>query len=654
MNQRVSEAGARARRDAGIALLLLDGLLLAHLTIYVIAPPSDLDLGSAFKVAIGLIAALVYGAIGVLAILGRAPTLAGRWFLPAAVTAIAVVLTVALIPTPPLTTPHLIAAHVQITLILSGWVLLQRLFPAQGDRPLARRWLVIALISAVVITAIRIYGLSYAPFVDVQDEAWVTAWTVGGMETGRLSDSTLGGLGEAYYAYPRYYWLLAGWYSITGVDLWSGRLLGLLLTLLVIPLTAWTAKQWFGTRAALMTGAALFASAILFSAARVRHDVPVAIALAGSLALVTLAWKRRSHWLHCAAGVLMLIGTFGHYHAVGLGAVLIVGLYAPILGARIRADGWRPIVRATWQSGAIAYTLGCIAGGLLVLVVQMLPDDLPGWLYALGRQTKYSASGDQFLIALFGNVFNIAWFSIFEFLLIGAGVVVALRRRTRFDVMLLLLLVLGHIALAIMGSGAIYYYILPLVPIYGLLIGRALAGGRADTDNAGTIPTDAAPVVFSTEVVRAGGLSRLEVVRALLLLAPLIGVTSGGGLAALVSGTPREPSPPTAVAWVRENVALDSEVVADMHYYFWLRDYTFTSHLVPDFLTAANEVRFDSAEQVWEAVAADYVIVDPAFERSYRKYLLPLTQTDLIARDYTLAIEIPSDAGNVQIYQRQR
>jgi hypothetical protein len=190
----------------------------------------------------------------------------------------------------------------------------------------------------------------------------------------------------------------------------------------------------------------------------------------------------------------------------------------------------------------------------------------------------------------------------------------------------------GHVLLAVMASGAIYYYILPLTPIYGILIGAMFVRQQEQ-------PT----LTFRRD----------EAVTFALVLMPLLGATVTRPLQAVLNGEPIKPPPPPAVEWVLENVPRDAVVVGDMHFYFWLNDYYFVSHLTPEYLYPENIERFSSLESVWEAVNMDVLILDPNFGRSYTKYFQPLLATGLVDRDYTIAAEFPGDDTTAVVYERR-
>jgi hypothetical protein len=185
-----------------------------------------------------------------------------------------------------------------------------------------------------------------------------------------------------------------------------------------------------------------------------------------------------------------------------------------------------------------------------------------------------------------------------------------------------------------MASGAIYYYILPLTPVYGILIGTLFVRRQEQPEQL---------IAFRGE----------EVVTFALLLMPLLGASTARPLQALLNREPLNPPPPAAVEWVMENVPRDSVVVGDMYYYFWLNDYHFVSHLVPEYLYPENIERLPTLEAVWTTVDMDVIIIDPSFDRSYTRYFQPLLATGLIDANYRVVAEFPNGITTALVYQRR-
>jgi hypothetical protein len=611
------------RKSLWVVIASLNAALIAHLLVYAIGDFPEFNRATLIKLWISIAAGAGFTVFAAWQMRARTPFVpAGSAHTPFAVGAAAFLLILGVIPVPPYPFPNLAHAHALLTFVVTLLAIYRALFE---DEPVVRHprwWMMAAGSFALIVTLVRLYGLSYYPFVDLQDEAWVTAWTVNWLQTGHFGDPTLFGLGDAYYAYPRFYWLLGGWIRLFGIGLWQERVFGFLLIFPVIGFSAAAARNLYGMRAALLTAAALFASAVLMSAARVRHDIGLAICLAASLWLFTEAVKHRSDWRHFAAGLVIGLGMFSHYHAAGFGVALLIGLYVPRLVQRRRIE-----------RGAILYGIGGAVGFLIVLIVQMLPDDIGGWLYIITRISKYSDDTNQFAVAFVGNFISIGFFSLFELLLLALGVVAAVRRRRERDVSLLLVLISGHVLLAIMASGAIYYYILPLAPIYGMLIGALFV--RPDDDRA-DLPY-----------------KRGDLVAFALLLMPVLGATTTRPLQAVLNGDSILAPTPPAVQWVLDNVPADQSVAGDLYYYFWLHDHPFASHLIHEYLYPENEARYPTIDAVWEAAAPAYIIIDPAYDRSYRKYFTPLMATDWLNAHYTIAQDFDDTLSTAVIYRRK-
>jgi len=608
----------------------LNVLLIATLLVYSIGTFPEFAVADRLSLGVSLVAAVGFTAFAVLVLRPRRRWLGENSHTAFTLGAVGFLLALGLLPVAPFPAPHLAHVHSLLTFVVTLFILYVALFDTGLPLRHGGRWIALAGGIVLAVMLIRFYGLAVAPFLDLQDEPWVTAWTVSFMKTGHFGDPTLGGMGDAYYAYPRFYWLMGAWMQVFGVGLVAGRQLTFFLILPVIGFTALAARNFYGGRAGVLTAGVLIASAVLFSAARIRHDIGLAICLSASLWLHSEAVKRRSDALHALAGVIMGLGMFSHYHASGLGVAMFIGLYVPAYIARRKFIPPRSL---------ILYGVGGLVGALIVLFVQIIPDNLPAWLSTLTQQAKYSIDVTEFGVAFVGSFFNIGFFSIFELLLLLLGVGAAWRRRAGRDIGLILILVLGHLALAIMAAGAIYYYIVPLAPIYALLIGSLFVAK----------PTpDGTPAALGALPLRRG-----EVVLFAILLMPLLGATTTRGLQAMLTGEATQPSAPTAVQWVLDNVRQDSRVMGDLYYYFWLKDYDFVSHLIPDFMYPENEARLTTLEAIWGEVDFDYLIVDPHYERSYHKYIEPLLATGWVDAHYTIAAELGTGADRTVIYQRR-
>lgn len=168
--------------------------------------------------------------------------------------------------------PEWIYAHIAITLS-AGLVLgYELLFSTEA--PPRRRWFVLAGIAALGITALRIYALAAYPTHIVVDEPWDLGWAVSYVQRSYLFDPILyyGGFDVQRFMLP-----VAWWVSVFGVGFWQVRLFFFLLIIPLIGITALLARNW--SLSGTITAFILFASVVVMSAARIRHDIGLAIAL---------------------------------------------------------------------------------------------------------------------------------------------------------------------------------------------------------------------------------------------------------------------------------------------------------------------------------------------------------------------------------------
>lgn len=520
----------------------------------------------------------------------------------------------ALIPLPPTVEANAIHALILLAMMGGCWVAYTRGYPGDGAFRLPLPLLIAISVGVIVLAAIRLRGLAAFPFIDWQDEPWTLAWTLHYLRTGVWGDPTMRGLGDPYYAYPRVYVTLAAWLSAFGVGLWQARAWGYLGALLLTLFTFFAARNLYGRRAGWIAAAFMLTSAIVFSAARIRHDIGLAVAVAAGIWLYSEAVRRRRGWLHGAAGFVTAGGGFGHYHVAALGLALFAGLYGSRwIAQRRHCIGARGKRHAIPECASLWFIVGGVIGAAAVVGLQILPDDLPGFLADLTRQSKYSDDSGQFLTAFFGNFITIGLFSIYEAIAIGIAVIAALRRRRPLDLAILIALLVAHGLLAVLASGAIYYYILPLTPLYALLIASIFDQREARAANT-------PPLTQSRRAAYGWAL----------LLIPIAGHAAAGSLAYAISGAPMEPPTPPAVVWVLANTPSDAVVAGDLRYFLWMPDRQFANHLIPNHLYPEREWLREEGAALWRAADADVFIVDPGLPRSYQ-FFRPLVESGWFA-----------------------
>jgi hypothetical protein len=488
----------------------------------------------------------------------------------------------------------LIALALAATLTLLYWTL----FTASAAAAPPRLLIAIGILAVIAILGLRLLGLEIYPPLHQVDEPWTFGWALSYARTGTLTDWLMI---ERDFEIYRFFALMGTWLRVVGEGWWQARAFNFLLSLMIVGLSALAARNLYGRSAALFTAIFLIGSVILASGSRVRHDIGLAVATSASLWLYSSALKRDAKVLHFAAGAAIGFGLFAHMHAILFGPVFLISLYAPPYARAWKHDKWPP-------AGMWLYGLGAAAAGLLVLAVQPLSYSTD---QALGSSPL--ASGMLFQAAL-QHISNIAFLSKYEFLLIAAALIGLSVRRARPDWNTLLLLVLGHVALAVSPSGSVFeYYLVPLTPVYGLGLGSLFAYGRHRvSENAGrTVPIAA-------------------LVACLLFASPLFGTTAGPSVGRLLTGQSLRAPVPEAAAWIRAHIPSGSTIVGEHHFFLWLIDYRFLSPQAPLFLPEAGLARETSAEAAWDTVGVDVFIVDP--QLSTYSLLEPLITSGYLER----------------------
>lgn len=520
-----------------------------------------------------------------------------------------------------------IYAHIALMGATTLILVLYTLYGASPYGPV-RGWMAAVLVAAILITAVRIYGLSVYPSKQINDEPWDLGWAYSYLKTNHLSDWVfLGGEGfegKTYYYIPRFYIPYALWLKIVGVGLWEARLFAFGLVMLTTLFGAWAARNLYGRAAGWFSAGVLFCSAGLMVGARIRHDIGLALAMTISLWVYTEAVKRHRPALHLLAGLFMGWGMFAHYHASGFGVVLAIALYGPRYAARLRAKQYWP-EKELWL-----YVLGGLIGAGMVALVQIFPDVDS---FINNRGPRHPKSLPKYFKSVGRHIGNIWHFSRLEFLLIVLGLGAALWRRRQADWTLILFAVLTPFALAFMAGVAFDELIVPLMPFHGILVG-ALFGVGLGRKSAHDVP-------FQTIMAAAF----------LLALAPQLGLTLNAPLRHVLAGKPVRPAPPLQVQWVLDHVEPPATVSGEIYHFFWLHDYRFATSRTVEHLSQKAYDRYGSDEAAWDAVGADVFILDPTLA-TYG--LLKRLQTSgyLDSRGYEVAAMFKRGGKTITIYRR--
>ncbi len=517
-------------------------------------------------------------------------------------------------------------AHVGLTLAATAALILLTLSPADNPVNSSRLWLGVVVIALLAVFALRAYGLSDYPNVDIVDEPWNLSKSIIYLETGSVSQFTvLGSPGDwSYYStyyIPRWSIPVAWWLRVAGIGLWQARLFDLLVMVGITALMAAAARNLYGRKAGLFTAAALIASAVFMLDVRVRPDVGLALAIALSLWLYSEALKRGRAWLHLAAGLAIGCGGFAHYHVTIFGPILLLALYLPRYVAALRSGFKWP------ERGAWLFAVGALIGLALFVAAQILPDVQT---FLTNRVPRHPGDVPQFFEMAGGYLRAITQVSWYEALLIGFGVLAALWRRRSFDISLLLMLVLGHLALPLVTNAVKDHYLVPLTPLYGLCVGLLISETLVGGQRRGSL------------IVLMAGLG---------VVMPTLGQTLKTPARSLIAQRPLEAPALPAAQWVLDHVSTDHSIMAENDYYLWLYHYPFISTSMSE--TTPDEIyaQYPTRGEFWLALKADIIILDPGMS-SFGDLRELLDDGLMRAHGYTQVAAFPGRGQPVLVYEK--
>jgi hypothetical protein len=291
------------------------------------------------------------------------------------------------------------------------------------------------------------------------DEGYMVTVAVGFMRTGHLVP--LYWLPAPLESFSLGYIGLSLWFSLFGVELFTGRLFIFVLALITLRLIYVTVRDLYSNTAA-WSCVILAAGGLIFHN-YLRTDIGVALFLSIAFYCFTFALRKAVSWPHLLVGLAVGLSLDGHPNAyrfgLGFGLAYLIEYALQLIRSRRFFIYW-PLVYLI---------LGGLAGvGAYFLFYSLI--------------TTYFASVTQ--AARFAFSFNTAWDILVEQvnnalrttpLLLGAaliGIVVAARHRTPFDRLLLIVLVTSIMSIAILyGYTRSYYLIHNIVPLALLAAG---------------------------------------------------------------------------------------------------------------------------------------------------------------------------------------
>lgn len=449
-------------------------------------------------------------------------------------------------------------------------------FVEASDDRLPTWMLGIALLLGVVFIFLKINALAVYPHIIPTDEPWLLGWPIAWVRGVYPSDLLFFHGGEDVF---HYFIPMGIWMQIVGTGFIQARIYQVLMTLVLMAMTYPLVKRLYDRQTAWLAVWMLFAGSVVVLATTIRHDIGLAILLVLSFLVHRLAIDRNQQRLHFVAGLLVGFGLFTHYHAIAFGPALMIALYAPYYVRDFKVRGWRP------SAELALYAVGGLVGAGIVFGVQILPQ-----LDAVLGVREFRSEGLTGIIQSYAEYIGVlAELSQFEFALIVAGVIGLLIRRTLVDIQILLMIVLGHLGIAVLAAQiTLEYYVIPLAPFYAIAIVTIF------TRSVTTIPK---PII--------GWMARFFIVVNLgfTLAIPIKYALDGKTLA--------DEHAPQGIYWIREHAPTGSRIVGDLYYSLWLTDYEFYAATSDRYLAPDYREIYESTRDLWVDVSPDYLIVDP-------------------------------------------
>jgi len=491
-------------------------------------------------------------------------------------------------------------------------------FFADESLDVQSRWVVgIAGVIALVLIGLRINAIAVYPNHIPTDESWLLGWPVAWVRGLYPNDLLFFNGGEDVF---HYFIPMGIWMQIVGTGFVEARVYQLLMTLVLMAITYPLVRRLYDKQTAWLTVLMLFSGSVIVLASTIRHDIGLGILLTTSFLVHRIAVEKDSIRLHFVAGLLVGFGLFTHYHSIAFGPALMIALYAPDYVSRYRKQGWRP------QRELILYAIGGLLGAGIVFLVQILPQ-----LDAVLGARQFRSEGGLGLVTSYFEYFAVlAELSQFEFLLILAGMAGLLIRRTKTDIQILLILLLGHLGLAILAAQiTLEYYVIPLAPFY------AIATVTLFTQTFKQIPAKIIGWVTVCFVVVN------------------LGFVMGTPIQYALRGDTIADAPmPQGARWIIDNVPEGARVVGDLYYFLWLTDYEFYASTSDRYIASAYREIYNAPRDLWDDANPDYVVLDPNIPTYDMQRVLDTGFLD-DNPNYEIVATIPGQRAEITIYGRK-
>jgi len=491
-------------------------------------------------------------------------------------------------------------------------------FFADDDLSVQSKWIIgIAGVIALVLLLLRINAIAVYPNHIPTDESWLLGWPVAWVRGLYPNDLLFFNGGEDVF---HYFVPMGMWMQVVGTGFVQARVYQLLMTLVLMGVTYPLVKRLYDRQTAWLTVLMLFGGSVTVLATTIRHDIGLAILLTLSFLVHRIAVDNNQTRLHFLAGLIVGFGLFTHYHSIAFGPALMIALYAPDYVARFRKFGWRP------QREPVYYALGGLLGAGIVFLVQILPQIDA----VIGVREFRSEGGLGFITSYFEYFAVLAELSQFEFVLILAGMVGLLVRRSKTDIQILLMIVLGHLGLAGLAAQiTLEYYVIPLAPFYAIAIVALF------TQTMKRIPT------------------KIVGWMALCFIVVNLGYVMGTPIQYALRGRTIDDAPmPQGARWIRENVADGARIVGDLYYFLWLTDYEFYASTSDRYIASDYREIYERPRDLWDDLDPDYIVFDPNIPTYDMQRVLDTGFLDDNPQ-YEIVATIPGQRAEIVIYGRE-
>lgn len=264
--------------------------------------------------------------------------------------------------------------------------------------------------------------------------------------------------------------VLAGGLKAFGVSLFSGRLVVFFLFILILILTFLIAQKFYNRRVGLLAIALFLLSPFVFETRYIRNDLALTILVLGTLFSLLKYFEKGKKLFVALAGFLIVFAYDTHQNAAFFTVALT--LVFLIFGGR---KIWR-------DKSVYFYFLGAILAALYYFFLHIYPNPENYFSTVKFSVVKdhpaplFSASIFSLLMAEFKRyLFYFYPLGILEGVFFFLALVVAIVRRKKEDLFLLIFLLIPLIFLALFSANKSIRYLWPLWPIFMILAAKMFA-----------------------------------------------------------------------------------------------------------------------------------------------------------------------------------